>query len=346
MSLTLLLVTITPFVVAAWLTARFCDPLSKFHILDFPNQRSLHTRPTPRSGGIAIFAGIAAGLAFAAWRFAMPIETWWVTAGFVLVAFVSYMDDRAGVPVAYRFAAHALAATLLVWAGLVVPSMPLPAVLWSITPPMAGAVSVLFIVWMINLYNFMDGMDGFAAGMAVVGFCTFAVLGWLDGNTAFTVVGLVTASASAGFLLYNFPPARIFMGDVGSAALGLLAGALSLWGARDGVFPFWVALLLFSPFIVDATVTLIRRLVSGEKVWQAHRSHYYQRLVQMGWGHRKTVLWEYVLMIAAAMSAIWVVDKPTAAQRVMLSVWVILYIVLAIGLRYFEGRHRKHEKLA
>ncbi len=346
MALSLLLATTVPLVLAAWLTARFCDPRSKFHILDHPNERSLHTNPTPRSGGMAILGGIALGFAFVSSQIAWPSEMPFIVASLLLVALVSYIDDRAGVRVVYRFVVHVFAAALLLGAGLDLVSAPLPGTSWPPIPVMTAALSVFCIVWMINLYNFMDGMDGFAGGMAVIGFGTFAALGWFSGHTAFVVVSLITASATAGFLLFNFPPARIFMGDVGSSSLGLLAAALSLWGARDGIFPFWVALLVFSPFIVDATVTLLRRLLKGEKVWQAHRSHYYQRLVQMGWGHRKTVLWEYALMVAAAASALWVVDKPVRVQWVILSLWVVLYATLAIGLRYLEERHRNHEKLA
>lgn len=334
------------FTLTAWLTARFCNPASKFHILDHPNERSLHTNPTPRSGGVAILSGIVAGLAWGTWRFAWPAEIPWLVASIALVALVSFMDDRAEVRVGYRFAAHVIAAALLIWAGLALQSVPLPGLAWPLATWVAVAASVLFIVWMVNLYNFMDGMDGFAGGMAVIGFGTYALLGWHAGHTAFLVVSLVTASASAGFLFFNFPPARIFMGDVGSSVLGLLAGALSLWGTRDGVFPFWVGLLVFSPFIVDATVTLVRRLLKGEKVWQAHRTHYYQRFVQMGWGHRKTVLWEYLLMFAVATSALWVADKAASVQWVILSLWVVLYAILAIGLQHLEERHRNHEKLA
>lgn len=342
----LLIASIIPLVLSAWLTARFCDPASKFHILDHPNERSLHSTPTPRSGGIAVVTGIVFTMAWNAWRYALPPEILWLLGSLSLVAVISFMDDRAQVGIVYRFGIHVVAAVLLMLAGLALESTPLPGPPWPWTVGTGLTVSVLFVVWMINLYNFMDGMDGFAGGMAVIGFSTFATLGWFSGHTAFMLASLITASASTGFLLFNFPPARIFMGDVGSSSLGLLAAALSLWGARDGVFPFWVALLVFSPFIVDATVTLVRRLLKGEKVWQAHRTHYYQRLVQMGWGHRKTVLWEYALMLATAGSALWVVDKPTSVQWVILSLWVALYVVLAIGLRYLEERHRNHEKLA
>lgn len=334
------------FALAAWLTSRFCDPASKFHILDHPNERSLHKNPTPRSGGIAIFAAIAAGVLWMSFSLAWPVEMIWLWASVLIVAVVSYIDDRSSVPVRYRFAAHLIAATVLIGAGFVLESLPLPGHAWPLPSWLAIAVLVPFIVWMINLYNFMDGMDGFAAGMTLIGFGTLAILGGYSGHTAFMLVSIVVASASAGFLLFNFPPARIFMGDVGSSSLGLLAAALSLWGARDGVFPFWVALLVFSPFIVDSTSTLLRRALRGEKVWQAHRRHYYQRLVQIGWGHRRTVLWEYALMLSASCSALWVVDKSVLVQWVILSFWIVLYAVLAVGVRQLEVRHQNHEKLA
>ena len=115
------------------------------------------------------------------------------------------------------------------------------------------------------------------------------------------------------------------MGDTGSSLLGLLAGGLSMWGAREGVFPFWVALLVFSPFIVDATVTLLRRLGRGERVWQAHKSHYYQRLVQSGWGHRKTVLYEYVLMLACGLSALLAQQLNLQGQVALILFWCLVY---------------------
>jgi UDP-N-acetylmuramyl pentapeptide phosphotransferase/UDP-N-acetylglucosamine-1-phosphate transferase len=149
---------------------------------------------------------------------------------------------------------------------------------------------LIFTVWFINLYNFMDGMDGFAGGMGTLGFGFLAYLGWLAGQDFFALSGLLIAGANLGFLLCNFPPARIFMGDAGSTTMGFLAAGMSLWGVRDGLFPMWIPILIFSPFIVDATVTLIRRLVHGDKVWQAHRSHYYQRLVLLG-GIREQCWW-------------------------------------------------------
>jgi hypothetical protein len=176
----------------------------------------------------------------------------------------------------------------LLTANLVPGSLALP----GLTLPLPAWVAIffvlLFVVWMINLYNFMDGMDGFAGGMATIGFSALAWLGWADAG--FAAFCLIVAAASAGFLVHNFPPAKIFLGDTGSIALGFLAAAFSLWGAKDGLFPFWVALLVFSPFIVDATVTSVASPAARRKGLGSAPSHYYQRLVLLGWGHRRTVL--------------------------------------------------------
>lgn len=326
------------FVVAAFLTRRFCDPGSRLYLLDHPNERSLHTLPTPRTGGVAILAGIV--FAVPALLFvtggAGPIVELMVGAG--LIAALSFLDDRHGLPVVVRFLGHVIGAGLVVLgAGLTLPPLFLGvSVLW---PAWLGlGLSVLFLVWMVNLYNFMDGMDGFAGGMALIGFGTLAVFGLLGGNLLFTALSFTIAAAAGGFLIYNFPPARIFMGDTGSAGLGLLAGGLSLWGARDGIFPFWAALLVFSPFIVDASFTLLRRLFRGERIWQAHKSHYYQRLVQSGLGHQKTVLYEYALMLACGLSALFARYLNPQEQVALLIFWCLAYLMLMTGVHHLEKK--------
>ena len=326
------------FVVSAFLTRRFCDPTSWLHLLDHPNERSLHSQPTPRTGGVAILAGFVS--AIPVWQFAVdgagPVVC--LVAGALLIAMFSFLDDRRGLPIGVRFLGHALGAGLVViGAGLTLPplfpemSMPWP--VW-----LELTLSMLFLVWMVNLYNFMDGMDGFAGGMASIGFGTFAILGQIAGNPPFAALSLTIAVAAGGFLLFNFPPARIFMGDTGSATLGLLAGGFMLWGVRDGVYPLWVALLVFSPFIVDASVTLVRRLLRGERVWQAHKSHYYQRLVQSGWGHRKTVLYEYALMLACGLSALFARYLNPQGQVALVLFWCLVYPLLMTGVHRLEKK--------
>jgi UDP-N-acetylmuramyl pentapeptide phosphotransferase/UDP-N-acetylglucosamine-1-phosphate transferase len=326
------------FSLAAFLARRFCKPTSRLHLLDHPNERSLHTQPTPRTGGVAIFAGFVS--AIPVWLFTVgdidPV-VWLITAA-LLIAALSFLDDRRGLPIAVRLPGHLIGAGLVVFgAGLVFPplsvGMSIPGPAW-----LGYALSILFLVWMVNLYNFMDGIDGFAGGMTVIGFGTFAIFGLLGGNLLFTGLCLTIAAAAGGFLLFNFPPARIFMGDTGSAALGLLAGGLSLWGARDEIFPFWAALLVFSPFIVDASVTLLRRLFWGERIWQAHKSHYYQCLVQSGWGHRKTVLYEYALMLACGFSALFAQHLNPQGQVALILFWCLAYLLLMTGVRRLEKK--------
>jgi UDP-N-acetylmuramyl pentapeptide phosphotransferase/UDP-N-acetylglucosamine-1-phosphate transferase len=329
------------FTVSAWLTSRFCDPASRFHILDHPNERSLHTQPTPRSGGLAILAGVVLGFALTAWHFGQVGNLLWLLLSVLSVATVSYIDDRYHVPVIGRLSAHLMAAGLLLWAGFSLRMVDVAGHEFSLSSAAGGILSVIFIVWMINLYNFMDGMDGFAGGMAVIGFGAFALLGWQAGNSLFMLLNLITAAAAAGFLIFNFPPARIFMGDVGSSTLGLLAAASALWGARDGIFPFWIAVLIFSPFVIDASVTLIRRAFRGEKIWQAHKSHYYQKLVQAGWGHRKTVLLEYAIMLGCEATALWGVHASNELRVAILAGWALFYSVFFFWVTRLAIRRSK-----
>jgi UDP-N-acetylmuramyl pentapeptide phosphotransferase/UDP-N-acetylglucosamine-1-phosphate transferase len=328
------------FIVSALLTRRFCSPDSVAHILDHPNERSLHDRPVPRGGGLAILATLL--VCVPAIVFIRSVQGMvGLASGVMIVAVISFLDDRHSVPAFYRFVAHAIAAILIIYSGLFIQELEFLGKVsrWSY---LVGAMfSVMFIVWMINLYNFMDGMDGFAGGMAVAGFGTFAILGWQAGNTEFMLMSLVTASAAGGFLIFNFPPARIFMGDVGSSTFGLLAAAFSLWGARENIFPFWIALLVFSPFIVDATVTLLRRLLRGEKIWQAHKSHYYQQLVQAGWGHRKTVLVEYGIMLGCGMTALWGLRASANVQAALIAGWAVFYFLFFFSVSRLVARREK-----
>lgn len=324
-------IAVAAFSISAWLTHRLTRSSSWLYLLDHPNERSLHAHPTPRTGGVAILATcyLCAGVALLYLGSATAVLLWLGTAGLVVGA-ISFVDDRAGVAAVYRLGVHAAAAAMVVLGGFALSRIDLPGPVFGVQPFVGALASGLFIVWMINLYNFMDGMDGFAGGMAVFGFGSFAVLGWLSGHEAFAVLSLVIAASSAGFLLFNFPPARIFMGDVGSAPLGLFVGAFSIWGAKESVFPIWVALLVFSPFTVDATVTLVRRLLRGERVWEAHKSHYYQRLVQAGWGHKRTVLWEYALMLGCAISGIWAARQSATAQWGVIAGWSAGYALLGV----------------
>src|SRR5439155_835308 len=149
---------------------------------------------------------------------------------------------------------------------------------------------VVGIMWVTNLYNFMDGSDGLAGGMTVAGFAFLGTGAWMSGDEALLIECAIVAAAGAAFLLFNFPPARLFMGDAGSVPIGFLAAVLSLSGWRDGDWPFWFPAAVFAPFIADATLTLFKRILARERFWEAHHKHYYQRLVRMGWSHRGTAV--------------------------------------------------------
>ena len=284
------------FLSAFSLTRLLCSQASKFTLLDHPNPRSLHTEPIPRTGGQAIFGSMTLGLVLSLmldWSGAgSPGTRLWILGVTLVVGAVSFWDDRTSVSPVLRLGVHALAAAGVVWgAGLLVNTVTVPflgtlSLGWTAVP-----VTIIFFMWMTNLYNFMDGMDGFAGGMTVLGYGFLGYMAWHSGHQFIMLLSFVIAASAGGFLLYNLPPARIFMGDVGSVPMGFLAAALTVMGVHDGVFDIWVPLLIFSPFIVDATVTLFRRLLRGERVWHAHREHYYQRLVlaghwkHPGWGH-------------------------------------------------------------
>jgi len=322
---------------SAWLTRYLVRPDARLRILDHPNPRSLHSQPVPRTGGLAISAAIILGVTVLGWRYATPALAW-LGGGALLVGVISFLDDRAPVHPVYRLATHVLAAVLLVIAGFALREVGFPGLTWGWPAGVDLVVSVLFVVWMINLYNFMDGMDGLAAGMAVSGFGGMAILGWQGGDPVFAAASLTVVAAAGGFLWFNFPPARIFMGDTGSAVLGFLAAGFSLWGVRNQLFPFWASLLLFSPFVVDATVTLARRMLRGEPVWKPHRTHFYQRLVQLGWGHRRTLLAELLLFVACLASVLWAVRRDPVVQWAVLGIWIFTYGALMGLITRLEAR--------
>ena len=253
-----------------------------------------------------------------------------------MIAGISIIDDRYDLSQGLRFLVHVAAALLLIRGGFVIHYEIVPG--FSFPPGMLGAVVTVFMtLWLTNLYNFMDGMDGFAGGMAVIGFGTLALLGWWEGDQLYAMAALTVAAAAGGFLWFNFPPARIFMGDSGSTTLGFLVAGFAVWGNRRGIVPLWVTLVVFSPFIADATVTLLRRAARGEAIWRAHRSHYYQRLVQLGWGHRRTVMVEYAIMLICSITALTLVGLDTDRQWLGLIILAGGYLAGAIAIHRMES---------
>jgi UDP-N-acetylmuramyl pentapeptide phosphotransferase/UDP-N-acetylglucosamine-1-phosphate transferase len=296
--------------------------LSRFgrFALDHPNARSLHQRPVPRTGGIAILAGVSVALAFGA----APLA--WLLGIVLALAAVSFLDDLYGMSTLARLLLHLVAAGVTVW--------------YLVSPVnLAGlAALALAVAWIINLYNFMDGSDGLAGGMSVIGFAAYASAALLAGDAATAALCIAIAAASAGFLVYNLHPARVFLGDVGSIPLGYCAGALGVLGWRNDVWPLWFPLLVFAPFIGDATLTLAKRVLRRERVWEAHKEHYYQRLVRMGLGHRGTAYVAYAIMLLCAGAALFGREQPLAFQLAVLggTICALAAVAVWVDLRWLR----------
>ena len=305
------------------------NPSFFLYTKDIPNERSLHITPTPKTGGIAIVVVIMLSTLLFSFVHEINAEIIFVMLGVIILSIISYLDDKFDVPQICRFMVHIFVAIILLQSGLVVFEYNYSILNWLETSIVQFVILFILILWAINLYNFMDGIDGLAAGMSIIGFGCYSVLGALSGNLDYSILSAVIAASSLGFLFHNFSPAKLFMGDVGSTSLGYLMAAFSIWGVSIDVFPWWIPFLVFSPFIVDSSVTLVRRLVNGEVIWKAHKSHYYQLLVASGWSHAKTSVFEYFLMITVALSAIaivWFNDNIFIFS--LLSFWAIVYVCL------------------
>lgn len=280
-------------------------------MLDVPNERSSHVQPTPRGGGLAIVLTV---LAFGLCMYVAGVAgvrellAWCLGGG--LVAAAGLLDDRHGLSARSRLSVHVAAACVLVWSaeGLA----PVPWFGAQVDLGWPGVVlATVAIVWSINLFNFMDGIDGLAASQAVFVAGAGAVLAtWHPESTAAGPVPMAVAASCAGFLAWNWPPARIFMGDVGSGFLGFMLAACLLLSTREGSASPWTWITLHGAFLADATVTLMVRLARGERVYQAHRMHAYQHLAQRLSSHRSVtlLLWSINvgwLLPLAALCVVW-----------------------------------------
>ncbi len=261
-------------------------------VIDIPNERSSHSRPTPRGGGISLVVITIIGLICSQmiWR----ITTWrgllFYVGAATLISVISWLDDLQSLSAKVRFLAHFVAAGLVIaewgyWQELHLP------VLGNIQIGQFGLLlTLLWIVGLTNAYNFMDGIDGIAGGQAFVAGIGWAVVGWMINVELIFAIGGLLAASSLGFLFYNWPPAKIFMGDVGSAFLGFTFAVVPLIAVRSTTsnrnLMIWIGFLFVWPFILDTGFTLLRRISKRENIFQAHRSHLYQRMVIAGYSHQ------------------------------------------------------------
>ena len=278
--------------------------------LDVPNERSLHKKPVPRLGGLGILVS-----ANFAWLVQMPGSLGYFVLLLSLLSAVCLVDDLAGLPVSTRLVVQVLAALIFLHLYLMTS--------WVLVP-----VAMLVLIWTSNLYNFMDGSDGLAGGMTLIGFGIYGIAADAGGHKDIAMLALAISGAGLGFLVWNFPKAIIFMGDSGSIPLGFAAGAMGMLGWERGAWPIWFPILVFSPFIADATVTLLQRWRRGEKLTQAHKAHYYQRALQIGLGHRGTALSGYALMLLSGVAALIARLYSGLFVAILLALVALIYFVI------------------
>lgn len=284
--------------------------MRKVRIIDHPNHRSSHRVPTPRSGGLAIVATVFIGLLtlFLIGGEARLSQGYYI--GFLfsalVIAAVSIYDDLHGLGFVAKLSVQTAAAVVLVSSGAGLDAVSLPGIGHVNLGGWGIAVSLVWIVGLTNAFNFMDGLDGLAGGAAVISAAAFGLVAFLEGSSFIYMLSWIAAAASLGFLVWNFPPAKIFMGDSGSQFLGFLFAAMALIAGRyDGAHvPYLVMPLLFFNFIWDTAFTLVRRWKAGEPVAQAHRGHLYQLVNRMGASHARVTLAHYGVFVAQGIGAL------------------------------------------
>lgn len=310
-------------------------------VVDVPNERSSHSVPTPRMGGVPMVA--AAALATACWAVLAGDGTFFhrglVTTGlFALsMACLGFWDDLSALPPWSRLPVQLACAGLALWSAAslfpwVVEHRPIALLL-------LGTVSaILWVAWMVNLYNFMDGIDGLAGGQATVSSLFFFLLFAWYGEAGWAAANLIVAAASAGFLLHNWPPARVFMGDTGSAFLGAFYGIQSVVASAATPVAFPVLVIPFANFILDTSSTLVRRICRGERLTQAHRSHFYQRLTSAGMSHGRVTALELAAAAVSCAGAAWFQSSGSAGRSMILAVLLAGYFCAEAWLSRTQRR--------
>lgn len=314
-------------------------------IFDVPNERSSHTAPTPRGGGIVVV--VLSLLAYTVYTvFVTGTFAWGYAAGALMIALVSWLDDLRSISFVWRFAVHAAAALLIVFSVGYFAEIYLPIVGQTPRSACGGMfLTFLWLVWLTNAYNFMDGIDGIA-GMQ----CVTAGIGWLLVGNVLQIetvgfYGGALASAGAGFLIQNWQPAKIFMGDVGSAFLGYTFAALPLLAVRETaanadvrkILPL-LAVAFTWLFVFDTVRTIIKRIFRKEKIWEAHRGHIYQQLIINGYSHQSIALLYGGLSALAAAAAIWWASEREISEAVLVLVLGLQAIGLLLAVKGTRNR--------
>jgi len=327
----LLLFTVTLFA-SAFLTGLIRRYALKSGLLDTPNPRSSHEQAMPRGGGLSIVLTFVVVLVFVRVTMFLPENVFYaLLVGSILIAGIGFLDDHRHIPALHRVFVHVAAAALFLYLLGGLPPLQLGA--HSIDLGLAGNLfAVVFLVWLTNLFNFMDGIDGIAAAEAIFIVAAAIVIGGAESGRYLLLLEIALLASCIGFLIWNWPPARIFMGDVGSGFLGLALGMLAIISTDLKVLPLWTWLILAGIFIVDATITVIRRMISGKEWYTAHRSHAYQRAARRYKSHKRVTLGVSAINSGWLLPLAWFAAlRPEFGWWLMLLAWAPL-IAIAVSL--------------
>lgn len=308
---------------------------------DIPNARSSHDRPKPRFGGVAIVGAFAATFALLC-VFEPGVRSFIPLAMGALILFAAGIaDDWKGLSVATRLVVQCAAAAVAISTGTVLDHVTLPGAHTLHFGWFAYPLTLFVFIASINFYNFVDGIDGLAAGGAFIAGGFFAGVALMVHQPALAAVAAIASASALGFLQYNFPPSRLFMGDGGSTFFGYCFAGLAIAGARlDPGVPVFIPLLLLSSLYVDAALTIVRRLSRGEKVFQPHRTHYYQRLLQLGFNHKQVTLVEYLIMVLLGVSAVLYMRAGGLFAPFAIAAWLTLFTLAILKIGALERGDR------
>lgn len=311
----------------AMLAAAVATPLARRwlmwrNLVDLPGERRSHQAPTPRGGGLAVVIAMTVALMLTGGG------AWWPGLLVVgMLAMLGWIDDHHELRAALRLVVQVLIAVIGLWLVGTVESVAILSLSVEI-PWLWTLLAAVAMVWLINLHNFMDGSDGLAAMQGLWSGLVFGLLMLAGDLLAPALFAFAMAGGFAGFLLWNRPPARIFMGDVGSMALGGSVAMLALVGAATDTVSIWLSIIVTSLFVVDATLTLGRRVVSGERWYTAHRQHAYQRLIVAGWSHGQVLALYAAINLLLVLPAVWIAIMFPLWEAVIAAALVAL---LAVG---------------
>jgi len=314
-----LMVLAVCFAVSAIFTCYLIGHANERQLLDIPNERSSHSTPTPTGGGMAIVVTFICFLLVAGVVFEVAVgEVYTLALTGAVLAIVGYIDDHRHIPAQWRLLIHFLVVLVLLLSLNHLPVLSVFGWQWQSGWLLPG-LCLIALVWLLNLFNFMDGIDGIAGVEALTSLCGTALIMLAAGGVHWPVILLALAGGVLGFMVFNWPPAKIFMGDAGSGFLGFMLGALALITSATGFISLWAWLILLAVFIADSTLTLARRAKRGEKIHQAHRSHAYQ-ILSRRWGSHLPVT-----MLVLAVNLLWLLPLAWLA-----STWSAAGLVLCL----------------